>query len=129
MKGHRKTSKFDICTTIVEAKDSGAWKRWADAQFSADSVKPEKPKANVVINCHRLCNALFSDVIRPKLVTLGNNLTQLELDIGLKKDQRLHEAMAAEYNCVNVEEYDKNAFPNLKRGDPRHPHTSSQLTR
>ena len=96
MKGHRKTSKFDICTAIVEAKSSGSWKGWADAQLLAGSVKPEKPKANIVINRRRLCNVLFSDVIHPKLVTLGDNLTQPELDIGLKKDQRLHEAMATE---------------------------------
>ena len=49
-------------------------------------------------------------------MSLGDNLSQPELDIGLKKDQRLHELVAFEYNREDVSGYDRNAFPNLAKG-------------
>ena len=89
---------------------------WSKEKESASGSKDDKVKAIVVINRWRYFNVLSSDLVRPHLVSLGDNLTQSELDIGLKKNQKLHELVAFEYNREDVPGYDRNAFPNLTRG-------------
>ena len=42
------------------------------------------------MNRRRFINVLFSDLIRPKLTTLGKSLEKKEIDAGLKSDQLFH---------------------------------------
>ena len=52
LKGHRKTSKIDICNAIVEAKASGVWKDWTTTHLSTSTsiTGQSRAKTNVVIN-------------------------------------------------------------------------------
>lgn len=63
--------------------------------------------ARVAMNRKRFINVLFGDVVRPKLATRGRTLTKEELTLGLKRDQRLHELIASEYN--NPKRYNSTA--------------------
>lgn len=78
---------------------------WKKGVVAVEDISEDdkKVKANVIINRQRFCNVLFSDAIRPKLVTLGEKLKRVELDCGLEKDQKLHMSIAEEYNKKDVD--------------------------
>ena len=78
--------------------------------------KKEKSVARVTMNCRRHLNVLFSDLVRPWLLSLGESLERTDLDRGLKSDQVLHELVAGEFNKSDVDEYNDNAFPYLVKG-------------
>ena len=115
IKGMRKKAKLAICDAIAEAKVSGSYIQ-LQKEAEDQNKNKEKGNSNAIMNRRRFINVLFSDLIRPKLATLGKSLEKNEIDAGLKSDQLFHEAVLVEYNNKSVAEYGQNAFPNLTKG-------------
>jgi hypothetical protein len=46
------------------------------------------------VNKYRLANVIFSDECRPFIAQRGKSFTKVELDLGLKTDQKVYEKIA-----------------------------------
>ena len=124
LKGQQKIRKIEICKAIVDSKVSGSYLKLQKEMEEENEKKKEKGEtkmSKVLINNRRYLNVIFSDIVRPKLATLGEPLSKVELDAGLKKDQKFHELVVEEYNKSDVLEYGTNAFSYLIKGRSQPP--------
>ena len=106
--GTRKMCKRDVCEEIAKA---------AKNPPSVVAVKAETRKN--AVNRKRYCNVIFSDTVRPLLMTRGESLSKADLTDGFKTDEILHRRICTEYN--NSDNHNDDAHPHLKncRGNPK----------
>jgi hypothetical protein len=120
IRGNRKLNKYDTCKKILDAKETYDKNGLTDGILPASTLAKRKleNKPAFVINKFRSFNVIFHTDNISLLDERADTLTKEKLDIGTKTGQDYFTTIASEYSRIDVDDYDKNKYPDEVTCDP-----------